>query len=140
MTKQEILNTHKYAKASIILLRNNQDFKNEFINFAPNITADIQSASENSNCSCEERVMDYIENNLNLYIDFLYDYLVKNDVFVSFVTYLNSIVEYKDYGGKVAKTTISEWKNFYDSLNEDNAVFRSFSVVKENDDVLVFFL
>jgi hypothetical protein len=140
MTKQEIKDSNKYQRATLLFLKENENFKNEFKKFAPEIEPDIESASINHNCSCESNVIEFIEKKKDEYIDFLYDFIVKNNVFITFLEILNSIVVYKDYSGKIAKTTISEWKDFSDSLFTDHATFRSFSVVKEGDDVFVFFL
>ena len=141
MQKQELKDNEKdYNNAVLLLLQNNMLFNKEFITFAPSITSEIESASINKDCSCKNTVFTFIENNKDSFNDFLYDFLIKNDVFISFVEYLNSSPIIKDYSGKIAKTSISEWANFSQKLANDNARFISFSILRDNDDLLVFFL
>jgi hypothetical protein len=141
MQKEELKNTEKdYNHAVILLLQNNTLFKDNFIASFPQIEADIQSASVNKDCSCKNKVFNFIDQNKDEFNDFLYDFLIKNDLFVTFIEYLNSIPIYKDYSGKIAKTSISEWSNFTNNLINDNAQFRSFSLIKDGDDLLVFFI
>jgi hypothetical protein len=141
MKKEDLANTEKdYNQAVLLLLQNNSLFKDEFIKFSPENEADIQSASVNKNCSCRNKIINFINNNKEKFNDFLYDFLIRNDLLISFIEYLNSSPVYKNYSGKVAKTSISEWENFTQNIIKDNASFRNFSVIKDGDDILVFFL
>jgi hypothetical protein len=140
MTKEDLINTNKYQRASLLLLKESLDFKEKFKNFAPEISIDIENASVNENCSCEIEVISFIDKNTNKYVDFLYDYIVSNEIFSKFMQILDSVVVYNDYTGKVLKTSISDWKNFQESLIKDNASFNGFSVAKDKDDIFVFFL
>jgi hypothetical protein len=140
MTIEQIKETNKYQQASVLLLQENKEFKQEFLNFAPSISSEIESASVNLNCSCKGKIIDYIQDNADSYLSFLYNFLITKNLLVDFIEHMNSIVIYKNYSGKVAKTKISEWQNFATSLAEDNASFKTFSILREGEDVLVFFL
>jgi hypothetical protein len=141
MNKEDLKNTEKnYAEAVLTLLQNNTTFKDVFLSFAPDISAEIESASNNNNCSCRNKIISFINENKEQFNDFLYDFLVKNDLFIYFIEILNSIPVYTSYSGRIAKTSISEWHNFSENLRKDNATFSSFSVIKDGEDILVFFL
>lgn len=141
MQKEELKNTDKdYNNAVLLLLQNNNTFKQEFIRFAPSITSELESASINKDCSCKNTVISFVEKNKDNFNDFLYDFLIINDLFITFIEYLNMSPIIKDYSGKIAKTSISEWKKFSEMLANDNARFISFSVLRDNDDLLVLFL
>jgi hypothetical protein len=141
MQKEELKNTEKdYNHAVLLLLQSSVIFKEKFLLFAPEIEADIQSAAINKDCSCKNKVFRFVDENKDRFNDFLYDFLIVNDLFITFIEYLDSTPIYKNYSGKVAKTSISEWMNFTNNLANDNAQFKAFSVVKDGDDLLVFFL
>ena len=56
-------NYEHLSKIFLELLSKNNEFKNAFQAFAPDIYADIESASTNSNCSCRGRVENYVNSN-----------------------------------------------------------------------------
>ena len=123
------------------------EFKIKFQEFADQIKNDIESASMDSSCSCVSRVKNYINLNKENSAKFLYSYGEQSERLVL----LESIaVELEkppadslapmDYRGKVAKTTLSEWPNFYKTIQTERGIYRSFSVVKEGEDIYVFFL
>jgi hypothetical protein len=140
MTYEELKKTKKYQEATLSFLIKNKNFKNEFIKFAPEITAEIESASNNPSCSCKKKIVDYIDENTDLYLSFLYNFLINNNLIFDFVIEIEKIPDYILISGKILKTSISEWKNFSIELEQKNAQFKSFSIIKEGDDILVFFL
>lgn len=118
-------------------------FRNKFKSLAKIIENDIESASLNPNCSCAQRIRDYV----NLYKNDCVDFLLLDAEETNRQDLIEKIAkdnEVKpiliDYRGKVAKTTMSEWPKFYETISKENGAFRNFSVVKEGDDVYVFFL
>ena len=117
------------------------DFKNEFQKIAPEIYADLESAFLNPNCSCITKIKLFVKNNKEQFAEFL----------LKFVEQYSSAEDLQDklinraknskqiyLGGSVLKTSVSSWKEFFNKIN--GASYRSFSVVKENDDLYVFFL
>ena len=118
-------------------------FREKFKNLAKIISVDIESASLNPNCSCAQKIRDYV----SLYKNDCVDFLLLDAEQTNRQELIEKIAkdnEYKpsliDYRGKIAKTTMSEWTNFYETISKENGAFRNFSVVKEGDDVYVFFL
>jgi hypothetical protein len=120
-------------------------FKNRFKEIAPIIAEDIESASTNSQCSCTQKVISY----LNLYttnsLDFLINFINTDNDNLTLFNKAKTAIEksnqtFLNYSGKIAKTSIAEWGNFCNIVNKENGYFRGISVVKDGDDVLVFFL
>ena len=140
MKLEEIKQTNKYQEATILFLENNNLFKDQFIKFAPQISTEIESAYGNPTCSCHDVIIQFINENSDDFLNFLYTYLIENNKIISFVDILLKIPTYVSLIGKVIKTSISEWENFSKTLKEENSYFNFFSVVKEKDDILVFFL
>jgi len=140
MKLEEIKQTNKYQEATILFLENDNLFKDEFIKFAPKISSEIESAYGNPTCSCRDTIIQFINENSDDFLNFLYTYLIENNKIISFVDILLKIPNYVSLIGKVIKTSISEWENFSKTLREENSYFNFFSVVKEKDDILVFFL
>jgi hypothetical protein len=135
-----------YIFLEMLLSSLKEEFMKEFQIFAPEIETDILTAylDPNPNCSCRKKISYYI----NLYQDkcaeFLYNFVTKNN----FLDAFNLIVEKSlnaptvfsltDISGKIAKTNIKDWEDF--AKKTKNAQFRGFSVLKEGDDLLIFFL
>jgi hypothetical protein len=123
----------------IELNKDGSNFQKEFIKFAPSIEADIKSSAINEECSCTVKVKNYIRDHKNECISFL-----RNMVESSIITDIDFETLNKKYrvlivGGKVAKTSIKDWPEFINNLEESNATYKAMHVIKENDDVYVFF-
>jgi hypothetical protein len=140
MTLEEIKNTKKYQEATLSFLTKNDIFKYNFIEFAPNIRSEIESASQNPSCSCKKKIVDFIDENTETYLNFLYNFLVDNNLLYEFIIEINQIKDYILLTGKILKTSVSDWQDFCLELEKQNAQFRSFSILKEGNDILVFFL
>lgn len=137
MNKEDLLKFDMLGELVIKQISSNESFLNAFIKFAPSIESDIRSASINKDCSCRNVVINYVNDHKNDVIDFLLEFSKKNEIEYDLRTssYVNPFI-----GGKVAKTTINDWKDFCNKLNEAGATFKGFSVVKEGDDLYVFFI
>jgi hypothetical protein len=131
------------ADVFVQYIKGNDEFKNEFIKFAPSIESDIISLSINENCSCKDVVKRHIDINEKECLEFFTRFFEKNkdiNFFNEIIEKIKSEQECKYLGGRVAKTSISDWKEFSAKISSSGSEFRSFSVVKENDDIYVFFL
>lgn len=109
----------------------------------PHLYADIESASTNPGCSCRNRIKDYVQQNKQNVSGVIFRFFESRQT--DFVTLANCIAEFEkkiikviDLRGKVLKTSISQWKEFSEAIKQ--STFKSFSVVKEAEDLLVFFL
>jgi hypothetical protein len=140
MTLEEIKNTKKYQEATLLFLQKNDDFKKEFIKFAPQIRAEIESSFDNPSCSCKKKIVDFIDENTDIFLNFLYDYLVENNLIFNFSQKILKIPDYVLLSGRVLKTSIDDWQNFSLEIEKQNGQFKSFSVIKNDDDLIVFFL
>lgn len=120
-------------------------FKNEFKKIAPIIADDIDSASTNPQCICTQKVISYVTLYTTQALNFLVNFINKESEGSILFNKAKTAVEkenqkYIDYSGKIAKTSISEWGNFCNTVNSEKGFFRGISVVKEGDDILVFFV
>jgi hypothetical protein len=137
--KNELENFNLFAEVFIHYIKEDDNFKKEFIKFVPNLEADIISASINDNCSCKGRIREYIGENKKECLDFILNYESNNNV--SFDLKIVKVKNtYTNFSGRVARTKLEEWGGFALAVKEQNAVYSNFSIVKEGDDILVFFL
>jgi hypothetical protein len=104
--------------------------------------ADIESMISNgTNCSCKTRVEDFCYKNKEKLLPVLTDFIKsKSPQFDYFIEQTNNNFNFVMYSGKVINTTEEDWPDLYNKLNEDRAQFRSFSVVKDGENLKVFFL
>jgi hypothetical protein len=123
------------------------EFKIRFQEFGKQIQSDIETASLDPSCSCVLRVKNYINLNKENSAKFLFEYCNETDRITLLETIASEMEKVSeqtfsaiDYRGKVAKTKLNEWPEFYKTIQLEKAVYRSFSVVKEGEDIYVFFL
>lgn len=128
------------GKVFLELLSSNETFKLNFQALAPQIYADIESASTNPNCSCRSKVEKYVLENKEKCAEFLNNFISQNNVNID-ISHIESKYKTTSYYGKVVDVKISEWEHFSKQLIEQRAIFRSFSVMAINEDLVkVFFL
>jgi gas vesicle protein len=109
----------------------------------PYLYADIESASTNPNCSCRNRIKDYVQQNKQDVSSVIFRFFESKETeFADITSYITEfekkIIKVVDLRGKVLKTSISQWKEFSEAIKQ--STFKSFSVVKEEENLLVFFL
>jgi len=135
-----IPNDYPFLSKIFLELVLNQQFKTAFQAIAPEIYADIESASTNPNCSCRTKIENYVNTNRQKALDFLNNFIENTGIEVD----LQSITQkytVKSYSGVVEKVKISEWQTFQNRLVKERANYRAFSTSKIDDEyVNVFFL
>jgi hypothetical protein len=138
MNKDTLL-TFKYIDSLILELNvDNSNFQKRLIASFPEIESDIRSSAIKKNCSCTQKVIDYVWSNLEKTVSILLD--CYNEGIVNFdLVQIEQKYKKEEISGKVAKTSIKEWPNFLENLKKGNYEYSSFHLVKENDDVYVFF-
>jgi hypothetical protein len=137
--KVELENFTVLGNLFIYCIREDEKFKKEYIKFVPELEADIVSASINDNCSCKDRIRSYVDGNKKEHIDFILNYELNNNISFD-LTKIQKKNTYVNFSGRVAKTKLEDWEEFALAIKEENAVYSNFSIVKEGDDILVFFL
>lgn len=134
----EYFENYRYLGDLIIHLNANDNlFHLEFLKKFKEIESDIKSSARNLNCSCVDRVKDYVDNHRKKIAVFLFEYVEKYDIKKD-LDKIEKFFEIEYIGGKVAVTSINEWKNFTSSLAKKE--FRAFSVAKDGNDIYVFFV
>lgn len=135
-----VQNDYPFVSKIFLELVPNQQFKTAFQSIAPEIYADIESASTNPNCSCRGKVENYVNNNKEKCISFLNKFIELTGLEID-LKMISERYTVKSYAGKIKKVKISEWEKFSDLLVEEKAVFRSFSTSRIDDEYInVFFL
>ena len=128
------------SKIFLELLTIKPDFKSSFQAIAPEIYADIESASTNPNCSCRGKVEHYVNTNRDKSTVFLNKFLHDNNFRID-LDEIDNRYKFEIYHGRVEKVKVSDWKEFSDSLAQKRAAYRTFSVSRVDDEyVNVFFL
>jgi hypothetical protein len=142
MTQEEIIGSTLLPSVILSLLTVNSVFKDIFKTAAPDIAADIESASTNPNCTCRSKVITYITMNATAVGALLYHFAVDNDLLINIKALFESVVSPVGLtaSGRVAKTTIADWPNFVQGINQANLSFKHMSTSIVGDDVYVFFL
>lgn len=141
-TKKEIsqiLENYKYF--GDVIVEHNRDheiFRKDLISLRPSIESDFVSSSEDIDCTCTQKIKDDIHSNKKLYVDCFLSFLEKEKILFDLDEYHKR--KEVPFSGRVAKTRISEWKDFCEEINSMGANFKSFSLIKEGDDVYVFFI
>jgi hypothetical protein len=133
-------NYQHLSKIFLELLTLNNDFKTSFQTLAPEIYADIESASTNPNCSCRGKVENYVNSNREKCAKFLNESSTEIKSFINLHDIENKY-GFVIYGGKVERVKVTEWSNFSQKLNNDRAAYRQFSLLKVDDEYVdVFFI
>lgn len=128
------------SKIFLELLTLNVVFKTSFQSIAPEIYADIESASINPNCSCRSKVENYVNSNREKCAKF-YDNLSTEIKSLITLEEIENKYRYVVYNGKVERVKVSEWNDFTQKLIIDRAVYRQFSVLRVDDEYVdVFFV
>lgn len=133
-------NYQHLSKIFLELLTVNQNFKVSFQSLAPEIYADIESASTNPNCSCRGKVENYVNSNREKCGKFLNESSSEIKSLINLQEIENRYT-FVIYNGKVERVKVSEWSNFAQKLNTDKAAYRQFSVLRVDDEYVdVFFI
>jgi hypothetical protein len=153
---REISSQENFSYIVISLIKNKEisnTFLKEIESKFPEISNEILSSSVVENCSCDKKIDAHVLLNTDKWVDFLIDYNnienISNHIFKIYerIQEEEAIRAQRqeeeaskiDLNGKIAKTTISDWKSFSQKITK-NCYFKSFSVVKEGDEILVFFM
>lgn len=132
----------EYKNPERIFLEYNKDgskFQEAFIKFAPALEADIKSSALNIDCSCTNKIIEYVlrdkENSINFLLALLEDGTIQD------IDYdlLDSKYYRPHIGGKVAVTSMKEWGDFVKNLYDSHSLYSSMHLVKEGETVYVFF-
>jgi hypothetical protein len=140
MTEIEFQTSSKLSNVVLELIKTNEGFRKILIDASPTIIADIQSAAVNENCSCKNKVSNYIQLNAASIGSLLYRYANDNSILPSVIDLFSKINAPKVLiSGKVAETTIKDWPEFVRNLKVSNYTFEHMSTSIVGEKVYVFF-
>ena len=142
----------------------NENFFNSLRNKFPDILADLTSSRDNSNCSCKSRVKAYLTNKNNTTEKDYFDNLIKEEEFAKILTENKTQIENSQLlppmhpfpgqniyapminpmngKGRVFKIgkTPEDWEALSKKIAERGIVFRSFSIVEKEKEIMVYFI
>jgi hypothetical protein len=132
---------YPYLGEIFLYLINNPVFKELTKEWAPEMAEDIESAINNPNCGCRNRIKDYILKNKEKAYLFFRDFINTHPGAFDLNHFLFFIAPPKNYSGTIERVKRSEWLKFVEKLNFEKAKFRNFSVVKaDEENIDVFFI
>jgi len=128
------------AQAALDFLTRYPNFKTKFQAIAPEIYADIESASTNPNCSCRNKVENYVFSNRESCANLINSFISENNIPFN-IDEFTAIYQTTPYHGVVETVKTQDWFSYVDGLMQKKAIFRSFSVVKIDEETInVFFI
>lgn len=145
MKREDIINSYLLGQLVLKLIEHSPSFKDEYKALAPDVAAEIESASTNPNCTCRSKVTHFTMRNSELVGGLVFSFASKNNTLGQIEQTLKELdeIEIKPeqiVSGKVAKTTVAGWADFAKSVNDSKLSFQHFSTSMIGDDVYVFFL
>lgn len=122
-----------------IIIQNAETFdqlKNDF----PSMLADLTTFKENPNCSCRGRVFKFFTEQLETNPTILDKYIVNTEELTVKLQAIDDQRIANNYAGRVFIIPKSEesWKNFSATL--PGKMFRMFSLVERENEIVVYFL
>lgn len=147
MTKDQYRTCKELSTVIFDLLRD-QTIPDSFLTglrqLIPDLSDDILSASINFDCPCRAKIAAHIFIYPHIWADYIFQYGLDNNLKEKFdalvVNFINKLDSRPSLSGKIASTTIEEWSEFVKQIYNEGYQFYNFSVVKENDKLLVFFI
>lgn len=120
-------------------MQNNDSFsmlKNDF----PAILADLTTFKENPNCSCKGRVIKFFSDQLLLDPNILDKYISDPIKFGIMIENMENQRQLQNYSGRIFTIQKGEeaWKSF--AQNIQGKMFRGFSVIERENDIVVYLL
>jgi hypothetical protein len=131
------------------MIKTNEKFKAEYEVFAPEVFADIQSFSTNPNCTCKNKIKNFVTSDSQKHEAFLSEFVEKNKETLGDLDVQKMKTEVmqenrqrmlNSMGGVVFKIKKSEWADFPARMAKEGIFIRSFSVVavdEENIEVYI---
>jgi hypothetical protein len=131
------------------LIKENEKFKAEYEVFAPEVFADIQSFVTNPNCSCKNKIKNFVVGNNQKHEAFLNEFTENNKETLGTLDIKKMKTEIHEemrqrmltnMRGQVFKIKKSDWVNFPAEMAKQKVFIRSFSVVpidEENIEVYI---
>ena len=135
-----MINSQNMADVLFVLLQQDDIFEEIKKDF-PEVLADLVSFKENSNCSCKGRIVKFFSDKVLVENNLLDKYVKDLDSFKKELEKLKDQRKQNIYSGKIITLPKTEeaWKEFSNEINKGK-VFRGFSVVERENELVVYFL
>jgi len=126
------------------LIATNESFANSFRALLPDeIKPKVDSYRANTNCSCKSALNNFSGQNRQLVLTFLKNFLKDNpDLSLDFVQKIENSYKNIDVSGKIFRIpkTDTTFQNFIDYTKEQRYIYKSFSMLEENNQWVIFFI
>jgi hypothetical protein len=122
------------------LLKNEFTFDRLKTDF-PEILADLTTFKNNPNCSCRSRVAKFFTDKLQQEPTMLNKYIYNEQELTTELNKAELLKQHTNYSGKIVTIpkTDEAWKALSQEINQGK-IFRSFSVVERENELVVYFL
>jgi hypothetical protein len=157
MTFQELLNSPVFFNTFI----KNDAFFNSLKDKFPETLADLTSSRSNPNCSCKNRIKNYLQGKI-VSEESYFNNLINNEEIKQLViekteeikntqipinpmeSHMQMIQQnmFKNNGGRIFEIgkTEEDWKNLAKKLTDEKIGFKSFSIIEKEDKLVVYFI
>jgi hypothetical protein len=155
MTFQELLNSPVFFNTFI----KNDAFFNSLKDKFPETLADLTSSRNNPNCSCKNRIKNYLQSKI-VSEESYFNNLINNEEIKQLViekteeikntqipinpmeSHMQMIQQnmFKNNGGRIFEIgkTEEDWKNLAKKLTDEKIGFKSFSIIEKEDKLVVY--
>lgn len=128
-------------KICLKLIRDNQDFRDIFLSRAADIYADVISFVSNPDCSCKNKVINFIHNNFNTVKEIVKAWVTNNPDNSELVND-TLIIKEIPVGGKIftINKTEEDFNKFFQKVKKENWTFQAFTILEKEHSWVIFFL
>jgi len=145
----EQTNEFEFIELIYALIRDQKDakkFREDLVILLPQIENEIITFTANADCSCKDKIKSYVvvykDKVIELVVNFIENNNLEEYVFNLWTNTIKNVNTFEgvSVSGKIAKTTVKEWEQFAQDMLKEKTYYNGFTVVKEGNDLLVFFL
>lgn len=135
------MESKKYTEYVLLeLIASSSKFLEEYCTLHPTQDVNARLFSADTSCSCRSDIIEFYNNNKDTINAFITKFISKNPNEIN-LKQLISRIESKYIGGQTfrIKSTDVDFSNFVSKLNNDGLIFRSVSVIKDDDTLILLF-
>jgi len=126
------------------LIATNESFANTFRALLPDeIKPKVDSYRANTSCSCKGALNNFSGQNRQLVLTFLKNFLKDNpDLSLDFIEKIQDSYKNIDVSGKIFRIPKNDFTfgKFIEYIKEQRYIYKSFSILEENDQWVIFFI
>jgi hypothetical protein len=138
-------NIEKYFLDIVLhLIGSNESFAKDFKALLPDeIKSKVDSYRANKNCSCKGNLTNFAGQNRQLVLTFIKNFIKDNpNLSLDFIKNIENSYKNLDVSGKIFRIPKNEvaFQNFIQYTKTERYVYKSFSILEENNQWVIFFI